>query len=155
MSGRERSILFIEDNPDDIELTLHALGEHGVSNPIVVANNGAEGLEKLARMTELPVVVLLDLSLPKLGGIEVLQRIRANARTQLLPVIILTSSGEERDLIDSYHFGANSYVRKPVDFDEFHQAARQLCVYWLLINEPPPKPLLLGENSPLNVQGEE
>lgn len=152
MSAQERAILFIEDNPDDIELTLHALGEHGVQNPIVVAHNGAEGLEKLGRMAELPVVVLLDLSLPKLGGIEVLQRIRANARTQLLPVIILTSSIEERDLIDSYHFGANSYVRKPVDFDEFHQAARQLSVYWLVINEPPPKsPLAV----PPAVQGEE
>jgi two-component system response regulator len=154
MSGRERSILFIEDNPDDIELTLHALSEHGVRNPIIVANNGAEGLEKLAQMTELPVVVLLDLSLPKLGGIEVLQRIRANARTRLLPVIILTSSSEERDLIDSYHFGANSYVRKPVDFEEFHQAARQLSVYWLLINEPPPFKPAQGAMPP-DLRGEE
>ena len=155
MSTQERSILFIEDNPDDVELTLHALGEHGVQNPILVAHNGAEGLETLARMPELPAVVLLDLGLPKLGGIEVLQRIRANARTRLLPVIVLTSSSEERDLIDSYHFGANSYVRKPVDFDEFYQAARQLCVYWLLINEPPPRSLPPRGNQLLDVQGEE
>jgi two-component system response regulator len=104
----------------------------------VVANNGAEGLEKLAHMDELPVIVLLDLNLPKLGGIEVLQRIRADARTRLLPVIVLTSSIEDRDLVDSYQFGANSYVRKPVDFEEFYKAAQRLSVYWLLINEPPP-----------------
>jgi len=139
----ERPILLVEDNPDDVELTLHAFEENGVRNPLVVARNGAEALERLfgppgEPAPELPVIVLLDLNLPKVGGIEVLKRIRAHERTRLLPVIVLTSSAEDRDLVESYQFGANSYVRKPVDFDEFHAAARQLSMYWLILNEPPP-----------------
>jgi two-component system, response regulator len=142
---KERPILLVEDNPDDAELTVLALTENGVKNPILVAENGAEALERLlgeegGEPPELPLLVLLDLNLPKVGGIEVLKRTRANNRTRLLPIIILTSSKEERDLVESYQFGANSYVRKPVDFEEFHKAARQLSMYWLMLNEPPPTP---------------
>jgi two-component system response regulator len=140
-----RPILLVEDNPDDVELTVHALEQNGVKNPVVVATNSAEAFERLfgkegAEPPALPAIVLLDLNLPRIGGIEILRRIRANERTRLLPVVILTSSKEERDLIDSYTSGANSYVRKPVDFDEFHQAARQLSAYWLALNEAPPLP---------------
>lgn len=143
--SNERPILLVEDNPDDVELTIHALEENGVRNPVVVAKDGAEALDRLfgpagGPAPEPPVIVLLDLNLPKLGGIEVLKRIRANERTRLLPVIVLTSSAEDRDLVESYRFGANSYVRKPVDFDEFHRAAQQLSMYWLMLNEPPPVP---------------
>jgi two-component system, response regulator len=139
----QRPILLVEDNPDDAELTVLALTENGVKNPIVLARNGAEALVRLfgapgAPPPELPLIVLLDLNLPKLSGIEVLKRIRANERTQLLPVIVLTSSQEECDLVDSYRFGANSYVRKPVDFEAFQRAARQLSLYWLTLNEPHP-----------------
>jgi two-component system response regulator len=142
----ERDILLVEDNPDDAELTVLALRENGVTNPVVVAKNGAEALDYLfgtgayqwRDVAHRPVVVLLDLNLPKVNGIEVLRRVRADARTQTLPVIVLTSSREERDLVDSYRLGANSYVRKPVDFDAFHKAARQLSCYWLMLNEPPP-----------------
>lgn len=142
--SRTHPILLVEDNPDDAELTVHAFQENGVRNPVHIAADGAAALERLfgkpedATPPELPVIVLLDLNLPKLGGIEVLKRIRANERTKLLPVVILTSSREERDLVESYQFGANSYVRKPVDFDEFHAAAKQLSMYWLMLNEPPP-----------------
>jgi CheY-like chemotaxis protein len=140
-----RPILLVEDNPDDVELTVTSLEENGVQNPIVIAKNGAEAAarlfgEELDALPELPIIILLDLNLPKLGGIELLKRIRANARTQLVPVIVLTSSRELRDLVASYKSGANSYVRKPVDFEEFHRAARQLSTYWLLLNEPPPAP---------------
>lgn len=141
-----RPILLVEDNSDDAELTLHALKENGVGNPVVIARNGAEAVDLLMgtnasgepNMPELPVIVLLDLNLPKLGGIEVLRRIRSSERTHVLPVIVLTSSKEERDLVESYRLGANSYVRKPVDFDQFHHAARQLSMYWLMLNESPP-----------------
>jgi two-component system response regulator len=142
---KERPILLVEDNPDDAELTVLALKENGVQNPIVLAADGAEALERLfgaagGEPPELPLLVLLDLNLPKIGGIEVLKRARAHDRTRLLPIIVLTSSNEERDLVESYRFGANSYVRKPVDFEEFHRAARQLSMYWLMLNEPPPPP---------------
>lgn len=145
MRDAARPIVLVEDNPDDAELTLDALAENGVHNPIIVAKNGADALEMLLgdpggpnALSDAPILVLLDLNLPKVGGIEVLRRLRESQRTRLLPVIVLTSSNEERDLVDSYRFGANSYVRKPVDFDEFHKAARQLSMYWLLLNEPPP-----------------
>ena len=143
--NRHPPILLVEDNPDDVELTLHALKGNGVQNPVVVAKNGVEALEHLfgkegGQPAELPIIILLDLNLPKLSGIEVLKRIRAHGRTRLLPVIVLTSSKEEADLVESYQFGANSYVRKPVDFEEFHKAARQLSMYWLMLNEPPPAP---------------
>ncbi|MGH7700998.1 MAG: response regulator [Gemmatimonadales bacterium] len=137
-------ILLVEDNPDDIALTLRALKNNNITNDVVVAQDGAQALEYLfgtettPAPDELPAVVLLDLKLPKLNGLEVLQRIRADARTRLLPVVILTSSDEQRDLVDSYSFGANSYVRKPVDFVEFTRATKQLGLYWLLMNRAPP-----------------
>jgi two-component system response regulator len=139
-------ILLVEDNPDDVSLTLRALKSRNITNDVVVANDGVQALEYLfgAGTTpgpaELPAVVLLDLKLPKVNGLEVLQRIRADERTRMLPVVILTSSDEERDIIKGYSLGANSYVRKPVDFVEFTEAAKQLGLYWLLINRAPPTP---------------
>jgi len=139
-------ILLVEDNPDDVALTLRALKSHNITNDVVVAEDGAQALDLLfgakapALGGELPAVVLLDLKLPKVNGMEVLQRIRADDRTRLLPVVILTSSDEERDVIEGYSLGANSYVRKPVDFVEFTQAAKQLGLYWLLMNRAAPVP---------------
>ncbi len=142
-----RIILLVEDNPDDVELTLRALKHHNIKNEIIVVRDGAEALDYLfasgayaERSTcPMPAVVILDLKLPKVDGLEVLQRMRADERTKLVPVVILTSSKEERDMINGYKFGANSYVRKPVDFTQFIGAAQQLGLYWLVINEPPPK----------------
>jgi two-component system, response regulator len=137
-------ILLVEDNPDDVALTLRALKSHNITNEVIVARDGVQALEYLfgkdggTGPEELPAVVLLDLKLPRVNGMEVLQRIRADERTKLLPVVILTSSDEERDVIDGYSLGANSYVRKPVDFVEFTQAAKQLGLYWLLMNRTPP-----------------
>ena len=141
-----RVILLVEDNPDDEALTLRALKRANVGNQIVVARDGVEALDYLmgtgihaGRDTrDLPQVVLLDLKLPRIDGLEVLRRIRADERTRLLPVVILTSSNEERDRIEGYTLGANSYVRKPVDFTEFVDAVRQLGLYWLLLNQSPP-----------------
>jgi two-component system response regulator len=141
------AILLVEDNPDDEALTLRALRRSSVGNSIVVAHDGVEALDYLfgtgahaGRDTrQLPQVVLLDLKLPRIDGLEVLRRLRADTRTRLLPVVILTSSNEERDRIAGYQLGANSYVRKPVDFNEFTEAVRQLGLYWLLLNEPPPE----------------
>jgi two-component system response regulator len=139
-------ILLVEDNPDDVALTMRALKSHNITNDVVVAQDGAKALDYLfgadgsPTTVEPPAVVLLDLKLPKVNGLEVLRRIRAEERTRLLPVVILTSSDEERDVIDGYSLGANSYVRKPVDFVEFTQAAKQLGLYWLLMNRPPPPP---------------
>jgi two-component system response regulator len=143
----QKPILLVEDNPDDEALTVRAFRKNNVSNDVVVVRDGAEALDYLFAtgrhagrpQSALPQVVLLDLKLPKMDGLEVLRRIRADERTRLLPVVILTSSKEERDLVDGYRFGCNSYVRKPVDFDEFIEAARQLGLYWLLLNEAPPK----------------
>ncbi len=139
-------ILLVEDNPDDEALTLRAFQKHKLDNEIVVARDGAEALEYLfctgahaGREPRLPEVILLDLKLPKLDGLEVLRRIREDARTRTIPVVILTSSQEERDLIEGYRLGANSYVRKPVDFLAFVEAVRQLGLYWLVLNAPPPK----------------
>ena len=139
-------ILLVEDNPDDEELTLRALKKNNISNQVIVARDGAEALEYLfgtgqysgrdANLT--PQVVLLDLKLPKVEGLEVLRRMRANESTKLLPVVILTSSNEEQDRINGYDSGANSYVRKPVDFNQFIEAVRQLGLYWLILNEQPP-----------------
>lgn len=133
-------ILLVEDNPDDEDLTLRALRRNGIANPLLVARDGAEALELLhgKEDAEPPEVVLLDLKLPKLDGLEVLRRIRAHPRTQLLPVVVLTSSTEERDRVESYSLGANSYVRKPVDFAQFVSAVGQLGLYWLVLNEAPP-----------------
>ena len=138
-------ILLVEDNPDDVALTMRALKSHNITNDVVVAQDGAQALDILfggggkgPAQQELPAVVLLDLKLPKVNGMEVLQRIRADEATRLLPVVILTSSDEERDVIEGYSLGANSYVRKPVDFDAFVAAARQLGLYWTVLNEPVP-----------------
>jgi len=141
-----KTILLVEDNSDDEALTLRALKKNNIKNEVVIARDGAEALEYLfgtgkyaGRNTSLtPQVVLLDLKLPKVDGLEVLRRVRADQRTKLLPVVILTSSNEEQDRIDGYGLGANSYVRKPVDFSQFMDAARQLGLYWLILNEAPP-----------------
>ncbi len=132
-----RSILLVEDNPDDERLTLRALARGNLANPVVVARNGEEALQQVMNVTPLPCVVLLDLKLPKVDGLEVLRQIRVSDRTRLLPVVILTSSSEDRDIIESYNLGANSYVRKPVNIDEFTEAVRQLGLYWALISELP------------------
>ena len=131
-----RYILLVEDNPDDEKLIIRALRRNNIANDIQVAHNGEEALNILLSDTPLPTVVLLDIKLPKIDGLEVLRRLRASDRTRLLPIVILTSSSEERDIIDSYHLGANSYVRKPVDFDKFTEAVKQLGLYWVLVNEP-------------------
>lgn len=144
--SEEKVILLVEDNPQDVELTLRALKKSKVLNPVVVARDGVEALDYLfargaheGRDTRvLPQVVLLDLKLPKLDGLEVLEKIRADDRTRVLPVVILTSSVEDQDRIRGYGLGANSYVRKPVDFLQFIEAVRQLGLYWLVLNEPVP-----------------
>lgn len=143
---KSKTILLVEDNPDDRDLTLCAFQNGHIGNEVALAADGVEALDYLfcegrhARRdrSRMPAVVLLDLKLPKVDGLEVLRRIRADARTRLLPVVILTSSKEEQDLIQGYSLGANSYVRKPVDFDKFNEAIRQLGLYWLVINEQPP-----------------
>ena len=140
-------ILLVEDNEVDEELTLRALDTNKIKNEVVVARNGVEALDYLwgtgthagRDTTQMPQVVLLDLNLPKIDGLEVLRRVRADERTQLLPVVILTSSKEQQDMIESYSLGANSYIRKPVDYDQFVEAIRQLGLYWLVLNEPPPR----------------
>jgi two-component system, response regulator len=140
----KKIILLVEDNPDDEALTLRALKKSNIRNEVVVVRDGAEALDYLFAAGAhagrvLPQLVLLDLNLPKVGGLEVLRRLRADRRTGLLPAVILTSSNEERDLIEGYRLGTNSYVRKPVDFDQFIEAVRQLGLYWLVLNEPPPR----------------
>lgn len=145
---KERIILLVEDSPDDVDLTLRALKKSNVLNEVVVVRDGAEALDYLFATgtysgrdsTVMPEVVLLDLKLPKVDGLEVLRQIRADERTKLLPVVILTSSNEQRDVVESYKLGANSYIRKPVDFDQFIESVRQLGLYWLVLNEPLPKP---------------
>ena len=142
----EKVILLVEDNPDDEALTLRGFRKNNIGNEIVVARDGVEALDYLfgtgahagRDMTIMPAVTLLDLKLPKIDGLEVLNRVRADNRTKLLPVVILTSSKEEQDLINGYRLGANSYIRKPVDFGQFLEAVRQLGLYWLVLNESPP-----------------
>lgn len=142
----DRYILLVEDNPDDEELTLMALKMHNISNEIVVARDGEEALDYLfgngkfagRNTTVLPQLIMLDLKLPKVSGLEVLQQLRADPRTEFVPVVVLTSSSEEEDIFASYRLRANSYVRKPVSFHRFADAVKQLGVYWLLINEPLP-----------------
>jgi two-component system response regulator len=139
-------ILLVEDNPDDEALTLRALQKNNITNEVVVARDGVQALDYVfgtgayaGRDTSFsPQIILLDLKLPKIDGIEVLRRLRGDPRTKLTPVVILTSSNEERDLLAGYGFGANSYVRKPVDFDQFAEAVRYLGLYWLVLNQPPP-----------------
>ncbi len=143
---QNKNILLVEDNNDDIELTLRALKKYKVANKIIVVRDGVEALDYLfgngahsvRDTSDMPQVVLLDLKLPKVDGLEVLQRIRADDRTRLIPVVILTSSKEEKDLINGYSLGANSYICKPVDFNQFSEAVRQLGLYWLILNEVPP-----------------
>lgn len=134
-----RPILLIEDNLDDERLTIRALQRNQLTNPIQVARDGEEAIVALETSHPLPIMVLLDLKLPKIDGLEVLRYIRTQERIQLLPVIVFTSSGEERDIVESYRLGANSYVQKPVDFGQFIHAASQLGLYWLLVNEPTSK----------------
>jgi len=137
----EPVILLVEDSEDDVELTLRALRRNAVPGRVEVARDGAAALDYLLGTdTPLPSVVLLDLNLPKVSGLEVLERLRADPRTRLLPVVILTSSREQADLVRGYALGANSYVRKPVDYDAFQETARQLGQYWLQVNEAPPAP---------------
>ena len=135
-----RPILLVEDNPSDIKLTQRAFAKTNIANELVVAEDGQAALDYLFSDAdrELPAVVLLDLKLPRVDGLEFLRRIRADKRTRLLPVVVLTNSKEERDMIESYSLGANSYVRKPVSFAEFFAAVAQLGVYWLALNEVPP-----------------
>jgi len=143
---KDKVILLVEDNPDDVELTKLAFEKNDIANTVIVAKDGVEALDYLfgtgvysdRDVKDKPVVVLLDLKLPKIDGLEVLKKIRQNELTRLLPVVILTSSSEEKDVINSYNLGANSYIRKPVKFDEFVEAMRFLGLYWLVWNEPPP-----------------
>ncbi len=143
-----KMILLVEDNPDDEALTLRAFEKNNITNEIVVVRDGVEALDWLFAegahagrdRSVLPEVVLLDLKLPKVDGLEVLRRIRADEHTRLLPVIILTTSEEESDRLAGYSLGANSYIRKPVDFSQFIEAVRQLGLYWLVLNESPPEP---------------
>jgi len=138
-------ILLIEDNPDDEALTLRAFKRSNIMNEVLVVHDGVEALDYLFAQgayadrdpTQLPELVLLDLKLPRIDGLEVLRRLRADARTRLLPVVVLTSSDEERDIVESYSLGANSYIRKPVDFTQFTEAVRQLGLYWLVLNTSP------------------
>ncbi|NEP56558.1 MAG: response regulator [Symploca sp. SIO2G7] len=136
-----RPILLVEDNPDDEILSKRALKRSKLKNSILVARNGEEALATIFNANPLPCVVLLDLKLPKIDGLEVLRRIRASELTHMLPVIVLTSSSQDCDIIESYGLGANSYVRKPIDFDQFINAVSQLALYWALINEPLPEDL--------------
>ena len=144
---KNNKILLVEDNPKDVVLTQRALTKANVANELVVVQDGVEAIEYLlgnaksaSKPHDLPVVVLLDLKLPRIDGLEVLRQIRASERTRLLPVVILTASNEEKDIVASYDLGANSYVRKPVKFSDFVEAIRQLGLYWLILNQPPPAP---------------
>jgi len=145
----DRPILLVEDNPDDEALTLRAFAKNRIANPVVVARDGVEAIEYLfgtgrylsRDLTQMPAVILLDLKLPRIDGLEVLRRIRADVRTALLPVVVLTTSREQQDIQDAYRFGANSYIRKPVDFERFIHTVGQLGMYWLSLNEPADPPV--------------
>ncbi len=146
MSQRRQPILLVDDNPDDVEMTVMAFKKSSIACELMVVNDGEEGLDYLFGTgawkgrdpRALPPLVLLDLNLPRMSGLEVLRRIRADARTKVLPVVVLTTSNEHNDILSSYSLGANSYVRKPVDFGQFVEAVRQLGLYWLVLNEHPP-----------------
>ncbi len=141
-----KTILLVEDNPADEELTLFAIREHNIANEVVVMRDGEEALDYLfatgthagRNLGVMPALVLLDLKMPKVDGLEVLRRLRSNEHTRRLPVVVLTSSSEQQDVVESYNLGANSYVRKPVDFVQFVEATKQLGLYWLVLNEAPP-----------------
>jgi len=145
MTHKVVEILLVEDNPNDVELTLHALQQNHVSNRVHVVRDGAEALEFIfctgayaaRRSSDGPKVILLDLKLPKVDGLEVLRRIKDNERTRTIPVVVLTSSREESDLVETYRLGVNSYIVKPVDFAQFTDAVRQVGLYWVLLNQPP------------------
>jgi len=145
MASHVVEILFVEDNPSDVELTLHALRAKNFANRIHVVRDGAEALEFIfctgaysnRKIENGPKVILLDLKLPKVDGLEVLRRVKADPRTRKIPVVVLTSSREERDIVQSYNLGVNSYIVKPVDFEQFTEAAQQLGLYWVLLNQPP------------------
>lgn len=147
VSFRTETILLVEDNPDDVELTMRAFRKNNIANNIVVAHDGVEALDYLfgrgayegRNTSEQPRLILLDLKMPRMDGLHVLEKLRGDERTALLPVVILTSSKEDQDLVSSYRHGANSYVRKPIDFSEFLEAVHQIGLYWLLINESPRK----------------
>ena len=142
-----KKILLVEDNLDDVALTLRAFKKNNILNEVIVANDGVEALDYIfgigkyngRSVEDIPAIILLDLKLPRIDGLEVLKRIRADERTGMVPVVILTSSKEENDLIAGYRYGCNSYIRKPVDFEQFNDAVKQLGIYWLLINEFPKK----------------
>ena len=146
-------ILLVEDNPADVELTLHALRQNNLANRIQVARDGEEALDFIfcrgayttRDANHQPKLILLDLKLPKVDGIEVLRQVKADPRTRVIPVIVLTSSKEERDMVLSYHLGVNSYIQKPVDFDQFRETVKQLGLYWLLVNQPPPPTAFTGQ----------
>ena len=145
MTEKPIEILLVEDNPNDVELTLHALKKHNLANRVEVVRDGAEALEFIfcsgayahRSVENGPRVILLDLQLPKVDGLEVLRRVKADPRTKMIPVVVLTSSREERDVVESYKLGVNSYIVKPVDFEQFTESVRQLGLYWVLLNQPP------------------
>ena len=147
MNAEEKSILLVEDNQDDVDLTIRALQKSKILNEVITVHDGVEALDYLLCRgsfshrdpDDLPTVILLDLKLPKMDGLQLLKELRGDGRIALIPVVVLTSSKEEQDLIKSYSLGANSYIRKPVDFNQFAEAVRQLGLYWLLLNETPSK----------------
>ncbi len=153
MADSEVEILLVEDNPADVELTLHALRRNNLANRIHVVRDGEEALDFLfcrgayahRRFEQPPRAVLLDLRLPKVDGLEVLRQLKADARTKAIPVVILTTSKDEKDLVNGYQLGVNSYIQKPVDFDQFRETVRQLGLYWMLVNEPPPPNAFRGK----------
>ena len=144
----DKTILLVEDNSDDEILTLRAFKKNKIANKVIVVHDGVEALDYLLGTgayaerdaSAMPAIILLDLKLPKLDGLDVLRRLRAHERTRMLPIVVLTSSKEEQDIVDSYNLGANSFIRKPVDFEKFAEAIRQLGLYWLVLNELPPSP---------------
>jgi two-component system response regulator len=145
MTINEVEILLVEDNPNDVELTLRALKKRNLANKVHVVKDGAEALEFIfgtgtyaeRDINQMPKVILLDLKLPKVDGLEVLRKVKSDERTKVIPVVVLTSSKEESDLVESYRLGANSYITKPVDFDKFAQTVSEMGLYWLLVNQPP------------------